>query len=204
MCFTAALILEILLIYQHCFNFPGNGSLKFDTLMDWWTQKNGDSGSRLILVCDTQHSWRCAQDVTKIDDNYVALQTCKFTRSPDPEFGDKLTVGTFTDDWVTYNITDDVEPSWSDKKRVIRAIYKVSKNWTNFVFHLPTSEDIEEHWESNFPKFTKPLIKGVNFFETGGLCCFCDGIRRIFKRKRMQWLPPKVSETGHGFKLVRS
>lgn len=182
----------------------GNGSLKFDTLIEWWTQKNGESGSRLLLVCDTWHSWRWAQDVSKIDDNYVALQTCKFTRVPDPEFGDKLTVGTFTDDWVTYNLTDDIEPAWSDKKRIVRGVYKVSKYWTNFVFHLPTVEDIEEHWDSNFPKFTKPLIKGVNFCETGGLCCICDGIRQFVKRKRMQWLPPKASETGHGFKLVRS
>lgn len=184
--------------------FLGNGNLKLDTLLEWWSQKNGESDSRLILVCDTQHSWRWAQDISKIDDSYIALQTCKFARSPDPEFGEKLSVGAFTNDWVHYNINDEVDPAWSDKDRIVRGVYKVSKNWTNFVFHLPTHEDIQEHWESNFPRFTKPLIKGVNFFETGSICCCCDGVRRCVKRKRMQWLPPKATDTGHGFKLVRS
>lgn len=182
----------------------GNGSLKLDTLLEWWTQKNGESGSRLILVCDTHHSWRWAQEVAKISDDFVALQTCKFTRPPDPEFGEKLTIGAFTNDWVDFNLGIEIDLEWSDKERVVRAIYKVSRSWTDFTFHLPTPEDIEQHWNSSFPKVTKPLIKAVNFMGTGSLCCCCDSIRKCFKRKKMQWLPPKVSDSGHGFKLVRS
>lgn len=181
-----------------------NQNLKLDTILEWWAAKNADSGSRLILVVDSQHSWNWAKAVSQIQDAYVALQTCKFTRPPDPEFGEKKTVGAFTDDWVLYNQGGDVEPSWSDKERTVRAVYKVSKIWTDFCLHLPTKEDIEDHWDINFPKFTKPLIKGVNMIGNRSVCCCCDSVTRCCKRYRMKWLPPKTADTGHGFKLVRS
>ncbi|KAH3893203.1 hypothetical protein DPMN_017347 [Dreissena polymorpha] len=176
-------------------------SVKLEKLLDWWTEKNGDSGSRLILVCDTQHTWCWAKDVARLE-QYVALQTWKYSRAPDPETGH--VVGAFTDDWVKFNMDEEIETPWTDKERNIRAFYKVSKTWTDFSFHLPTTEDIEAHWNSNFPACTKPLIKSVNVFQHGSLCCCCEGIRNCVKRKRMQWLPPKVSDTGHGFRLVRS
>ena len=177
--------------------------MRLDTIIEWWSQKNSESGSRLILVLDTLYSWRWAQELSKVSGEYVAIQTSKFSKLPDPEFGEKLNIGSFTDDWVQYNIDGEVDPPWSHKDRIVRAVYKVSRCWTSFTFHLPTKEDIEEHWESNFPRFTRPLIKGVNFFGTGSLCC-CDGIRQFIRSIRMQWLPPKVTSTGHGFKLVRS
>lgn len=183
--------------------FAGNGSMKIDTLLEWWSEKNNSSGSRLILVCDTVHSWRWAQEVAKVE-HYVALQTCKVIRMPDVEFGSEATVGVFTDDWVSFNMNEELDTPWGDKERNIKAIYKVSKTWTDFKFHLPTSEDIEEHWNNNFPRFTKPLVKCVNFLQAGNVCCCCEGVRNCVKRKRMQWLPPKVADTGHGFKLVRS
>lgn len=182
----------------------GSGTLKLATLLDWWSCKNVNLGSRLILVLDTEQSWRWVQEVARVDGEYVAIQTCRYQVNTDPEFGDKSNIGMFTDDWVTYNLSEDVDPPWSDKKRAVRAVYKVSKDWTDFTFHLPTPEDIEEHWDGNFPKVTKPLIKGVNFFGTGDVCCCLDVVRKCVKRHRMKWLPPKSTDTGHGYKLVRS
>ena len=184
--------------------FSDNQNLKLDTLLEWWVAKNSDSGSRLILVLDSQYSWNWAKPVSQVTDAYVAIQTCKFTRPPDPEFGEKKFVGTFTDDWVQYNQDGELEPNWSDKERVVRAVYKVSRIWTDFSFHLPTKEDIEDHWDVNFPKFTKPLVKGVNIVGNRSLCCCCEGVSSCCKRYRMKWLPPKTSDTGHGFKLIRS
>ena len=189
---------------MYTLTFSDNQNLKLDTLLEWWTLKNAETGSRLILVLDSQHSWNWAKAVSQITDSYVAIQTCKFTRPPDPEFGEKKTVGTFTNDWVQYNIEGDVELHWSDKVRIVRAVYKVSKIWTDFSFHLPTKEDIEDHWDVNFPKFTKPLVKGVNIIGNRNVCCCCEGVTRCCKRYRMKWLPPKATDTGHGFKLVRS
>lgn len=180
-----------------------NGVLKLETLLQWWSEKNDGAGSRLILICDTLHSWRWAQDVSR-QQNFIALQTCKLTKIQDVEFGSQAGVGAFTDDWVSYNMDEELSQPWSDKERNIRAVYKVSRSWTDFKFHLPTSEDIEEHWNNNFPRFTKPLVKCVNFLQAGDMCCCCEGVRNCVKRKRMQWLPPKVTDTGHGFKLVRS
>ncbi|KAL3852470.1 hypothetical protein ACJMK2_016103 [Sinanodonta woodiana] len=181
-----------------------NGNLKLDTLLDWWSQKNAQSGSRLILILDTLHSHVWTQDISYIKDEFVAIQTCKFTKTPDPEFGDSVQVGSFTNDWVHFNIDGEIKPAWSEKERIVRALYRVSKNWTDFTFYLPTPEDIEKHWDDNFPKLTKPLIKAVNFFRTGNLFCCFDCLFKCLKRKRMKWLSPKSFDTGHGFKLVRS
>ncbi|WAR25458.1 TM168-like protein [Mya arenaria] len=178
-----------------------NCSVKLETLLEWWSEKNADSGSRLILVCDTLHSWCWAQQVSRLD-QYVAIQVWRYRRSPDPELGQN--VGAFTDDWVRFNMDEELDVPWTDKERNIQAVYKVSTTWTDFSFHLPTREDMESHWNSNFPAFTKPLIRSLSVFQYSRLCCCCEGVRNCLRRKRMQWLPPKVADTGHGFKLVRS
>jgi len=180
--------------------FSDNCSLKLDTLLEWWAEKN-DDGSRLILVCDTLNTWCWAKDVTRLP-QFVALQTWRYLRAPDPETGKG--VGAFTDDWVRWNVDEDLESPWSDKERIVRAVYKVSQAWTDFSFRLPTLADMEAHWSANFPNFTKPLIRTMSLFHYSNICCCCEGLRNFVRRKRMQWLPPKVLDTGHGFKLVRS
>lgn len=181
-----------------------NRGLKLETLLEWWASKNSGTGSRLILVLDTTHSYMWAKDVQRVWGEYVAIQTCIFQKSSDPEHGNRAQVGIFTQDWVHYNEEADIYPGWSDKERTVMAVYKVSKCWTDFTFHLPTVEDIHNHWDSSFPKCMKPLVKAVNIGGAGSLCFCCQCVTRCLKRKRMKWLPPKQVDTGHGFKLIRS
>ncbi|XP_050412930.2 transmembrane protein 168 [Patella vulgata] len=181
----------------------GNDTLKLDTILEWWTNKNAGSGSRLLLVLDTPYSYIWTKTIRYISHEFVAIQTCRYSKPSDPESGTQ-TIGTFTKDWVCYNLGEELEQEWSKKDRNVRALYSVSKCWTDFTFHLPTTSDFEQHWDSNFPRITKPLIKAVNFPSAGSVCCCCDCIFRCLKRKQMKWLPPKHVDTGHGFKLVHS
>jgi hypothetical protein len=127
-----------------------------------------ETASRLILILDTTHSYMWAKEVQRVWGEYVAIQTCTFQKSIDPEYGNRGQVGTFTQDWVHYNEDADIYPGWSDKERTVRAVYKVSKCWTDFTFHLPTVEDIHNHWDSSFPKCMKPLI---SYIVTVSLIC---------------------------------
>lgn len=145
-----------------------------------------------------------AKDIQRVWEEYVAIQTCTFQKSKDIEFGNRAQVGSFTQDWVHFNSEAEIFPGWSSKERTVHAVYKVSKCWTDFTFHLPTVEEIYNHWDSSFPRCMKPLIKAVNIGGTGSLCFCCQCLTRCLKRKRMKWLPPKQIDTGHGFRLVRS
>lgn len=181
-----------------------NRSLKLETLLEWWAVKNGGNGSRLILVLDTTHSYMWAKQVNKVYEEYVAIQTCTFQKPKDIEFGNRGQVGSFTQDWVHFNSEAEIFPGWSSKERTVHAVYKVSQCWTDFTFHLPTVDEIYNHWDSSFPRCMKPLIKAVNIGGSGSLCFCCQCVTKCLKRKRMKWLPPKQIDTGHGFKLVRS
>jgi hypothetical protein len=58
-----------------------------------------------------------AKEVQRVWGEYVAIQTCTFQKSIDPEYGNRGQVGTFTQDWVHYNEDADIYPGWSDKER---------------------------------------------------------------------------------------
>jgi hypothetical protein len=45
------------------------------------------TGSRLILILDTTHSYMWAKEVQRVWGEYVAIQTCTFQKSIDPEYG---------------------------------------------------------------------------------------------------------------------
>lgn len=179
-------------------------SLSFQTLLDWWSSRNMDTGSRLILVLDTNQSYLWVSPIRRVYDEYVAIQTCKYVKATDPESSDVARVGSFTKDFVDYNQGEELEQNWNDKKRSVTALYQVSRCWTDFTFHLPTPEEITDHWDSSFPRLLKPLLKAVNFGGVGNPCCCVGCVMRCLKRKKMKWLPPKELNTGHRFKLVRS
>lgn len=186
-----------------------NKNLKLDTLLEWWTEKNDGSGARLILVLDSLHSYHWAKDVRYIRDDFVAVQTCRYKfRQEDLEQGEKPPAGSFSQDWVHYNMDASLELDWLDKERTTHAIYGVSRPWTDFTFHMPTERDIADHCDSSFPKLVKPLVQVVNYrgipCQGVSLCFCCDVVFRCMKRKRMRWLPPKEIDTMHGFKLVQS
>ena len=158
----------------------------------------------MILVLDTPDSTQWVRNIRKLSKDFVAVQTCKQNKSTDPELAPKINIGDFTRDWVFYNCGAEQDIDWQDKERPMLAVYGVSKSWTDFVFHLPTEEDIAVHWDTNFPKITKPLIKATNLIQLGSVCCCCDCVVNCIRRKKMYWLPPSELDTGHGFRLVSS
>ncbi|CAH1782885.1 unnamed protein product [Owenia fusiformis] len=182
----------------------GDNSLNLDTLLEWWREKDGGSGSRLVLILDTWHSHQWLRPVRRIKDCYVALQTSIISKYADEETVSATNIGDFTKEFMYFNCENEAEIDFTEKNRVIRALYTVSRSWTDFMFHLPTEEDITNHWNSNFPKLTRPLIKATNLPGLSSLCCCCDCVFRCLRRKKMRWLPPNELDTGHGFKLVRS
>ena len=176
--------------------------------MEWWRQYHEETEARLILVLDTSHSASWVRNVRALYDDFVAIQTYRQTNkviTDDLEGGSKARVGDFTSEWVTYNCSIIGKYSdWLDKERPIEALYGTSRCWTNFVFRLPNEQDMDHHWDANFPKITKPLIKVTNFPKIGNICFCCHAITKCMRRKRMLWLPPFELHTGHGFHLVRS
>jgi hypothetical protein len=176
-----------------------------------WREKNDSTGARLVLILDTEHSYKWLRSITKNRKDIVALQTCRLSKSSsvDPEQWAQIRVGDFSRDWVVYNCSPpgstDEDFKWSSKERALQPEYSISRHWTDFTFHLPTEQDITQHWDSNFPRITRPLVRCISCtcVDTNSLCC-CDCILRCLRRKKMSWFPPKELDTGHGFKLIRS
>ena len=209
--------------------YPDDGHLKLETILELWREYNAGSGARLILVLDTSGSHHWVSELRRHNDLVVAIQTCRAVKpSKDPEVGSGgFRVGDFTQEWVQYNcgrvkvgsdLSEEEEENglvsgsnghgqhvdWQSKGRVVRALYKVTRAWADFRFRMPTKEDMGQHWDSNFPKLTKPIFTITNFPQFGQLCCCTDWVFRCLRRLRLRWLPPMELDTGHGFKLVRS
>ena len=141
--------------------------------------------------------------------SFFAFSLCYFdTSSPnaadDLETGQgQFQVGVFTNEWMDFNGARINDVNFHDPERCLKSKYAVSRNWTDFTFHLPTETDILQHWKSNFPKFTRPLVSATKI----NACTSCNCLScllRCIKRKRMRWAPPAELATGHGFKLVTS
>ena len=179
--------------------------MKLDTILEWWREWNNDNGSRLILVLDSLHSHQWVREVRHLASDIVGIQTCRFVTSVDPEEAATVSPGDFTADWVKYNCCEEHEVNWRSPDRSVRAVYGLSRCWADFQFHLPTEADMEQHWDTSFPRITKPLIRITNLPGRGlGLLCCFQPLIRCLRRKRLLWLPPAHLDTGHGFRLVRS
>ena len=181
----------------------GNGSLKLETIMEWWRDLTAGSGSRLILVLDTDNSHQWLRTVRGLRKDIVAIQTCQLKQSRDPE-GEAVSIGDFSEEWTSFNSNRLTDNKFLQAGQPLRALYAVSSCWTDFEFRPPTDQDMAHHWDANFPKVTKPLIKITNFPQMGSMLCCLDCLLRCVRRKRMLWLPPQELNTGHGFRLVRS
>ncbi|CAG5136275.1 unnamed protein product [Candidula unifasciata] len=183
----------------------GDKALTLPMMVNWFSNKDNDSGSRLILVLDTANSYKWAQECQFVKNCFVAVQTCRYiTRVDSAETGEKCSVGTFTQAFVKFNNGQEVDIDWSSKTRPLRALYKVSSNWSDFSFHLPTKEDVESYWKTNFPPTMKPLMKLLNL---PGLCspfCCSRCIFRWLRWLQMTLLPPRQLDTGHGLQLLNT
>ncbi|XP_064417625.1 transmembrane protein 168 isoform X2 [Latimeria chalumnae] len=182
----------------------GGDTLRLDTVLEWWQEKNGSFCSRLIIVLDCENCQPWVKEVKKINDHFVAVQGVELAKVVNIEEADPPQLGDFTREWVEYNCNPDNNISWSEKGRTITAAYGVSKPWSDYTLHLPTGSDVTKHWMMYFPHITYPLVHLANWF--GGLNLFwaCKVCFRCFRRLKMSWFPPTVLDTGQGFKLVKS
>ncbi|CAL1541875.1 unnamed protein product, partial [Lymnaea stagnalis] len=180
-------------------------SLSLPMLLSWWNEKDKNSGSRLILVLDTTHSFKWAQACQSVQTSYLAIQTCRYINRPESaEVGEKSTVGSFTKAYALFNEGQEVDVDWTTRSRPLRAIYKVSGSWADFTFHLPTREDVEGYWRVNFPAVMKPLMKVLNLPSLGSPFCCCRCCLRWMRWLQMKWLPPGQLDTGHGLQLLNT
>ncbi|KFQ53322.1 PREDICTED: transmembrane protein 168 [Nestor notabilis] len=182
----------------------GGDALRLDTLLDWWREKNGTFCSRLIIVLDCENSQPWVKEVRKVNDQYVAVQGAEMARVVDIEESDPPQLGDFTRQWVEYNCNPDSNISWSEKGRTVKAVYGVSKHWSDYTLHLPTGSDVAKHWMIYFPRITYPLVHLANWFCGLNLFWVCKACFRCLKRLKMSWFLPTVLDTGQGFKLVKS
>ncbi|NXP72298.1 TM168 protein, partial [Ramphastos sulfuratus] len=182
----------------------GGDALRLDTLLEWWREKNGAFCSRLIIILDCENSQPWIKEVRKINDQYVAVQGAEMARVIDIEEADPPQLGDFTRQWVEYNCNPDSKISWSEKGRTVKAVYGVSKHWSDYTLHLPTGSDVAKHWMIYFPRVTYPLVHLANWFCGLNLFWVCKACFRCLKRLKMSWFLPTVLDTGQGFKLVKS
>ncbi|KAJ8047022.1 hypothetical protein HOLleu_05896 [Holothuria leucospilota] len=182
----------------------GDTSLAFEKLLDWWTETNKDFGSRLIIIQDVTNNGSWLKQVRKVSEHFVALQCASVSKSTDPETGVKSGVGDFTREWVGFNCTIESSSSWKEQGRKVKAMYAVSKRWSDFQFQMPTEWDMEQHWQHNFPQSTHPIIRLLQIPTSLDLCSVLSVFSSCIRRWKMKWMPPMILDTGHGFKLVRS
>ncbi|XP_043943258.1 transmembrane protein 168-like [Protopterus annectens] len=182
----------------------GGDTLRLETVLDWWMEKNSSFCSRLLIVLDCEHPMSWVKEVRKVSNQYIAVQGAEMAKFVDVEETDPPQLGDFTKEWVEYNCNPDHNISWSEKGRTVRAVYGVSKCWSDYSLHLPTESDVAKHWVTYFPRVTYPVVHLANW--CGGLNLFwmCKVCFKCFRRFKMSWFPPAVLDTGHGFKLVRS
>ncbi|KAM4678087.1 transmembrane protein 168 [Discoglossus pictus] len=182
----------------------GGETLRFEQLLDWWREKNSAFCSRLIIVLDTESSQPWVKEVRKVGDQYIAVQGAEMARVVDIEEADPPQLGDFTKEWVEYNCNPENNISWSEKGRTVKAIYGVSKHWSDYTLHLPTGNDVTKHWMTYFPRITYPLVHLANWCGALNIFWVCKACYNCLKRFKMNWFLPAVLDTGQGFKLVKS
>ncbi|XP_008684740.1 transmembrane protein 168 [Ursus americanus] len=182
----------------------GGDVLRLDTLLEWWREKNASFCSRLIIVLDSENSTPWVKEVRKINDQYIAVQGAEMTKTIDIEEADPPQLGDFTKDWVEYNCNPSNNICWTEKGRSVKAVYGVSKRWSDYTLHLPTGSDVAKHWMLHFPRITYPLVHLANWLCGLNLFWICKSCFRCLKRLKMSWFLPTVLDTGQGFKLVKS
>ncbi|XP_072530085.1 transmembrane protein 168-A [Salminus brasiliensis] len=182
----------------------GGDCLRLEQLLDWWRERNVGFSSRLILVLDTDHSVPWVKAVRRVEGLYVAVQGAEISQTGDAESQDAPRLGDFTSEWVEYNCDPDSGVQWSERGRLITAMYSVSKCWSDYRLHLPTGNDVAKHWKTHFPQATYPLVAVANWCCGLNLLWLCGACLRCFRRLKLAWFPPTILDTGQGIKLVRS
>ncbi|KAL0968582.1 hypothetical protein UPYG_G00268840 [Umbra pygmaea] len=182
----------------------GGDTLQLDHILQWWKEKNIYCCSRLVLVLDTENSLPWVKDVRMVEGHYVAVQGAQLARTTDVELQDTPQLGDFTSQWVEYNCNPNSDIQWSERGRTVTAVYGISKHWSDYTLQMPTGTDAKKYWRMNFPKMTYPVIDLALESSKPKLFWLCSIFVRLLKRIKLNWFPPAILDTGHGFKLVKS
>ncbi|KAJ0028998.1 hypothetical protein NQD34_003995 [Periophthalmus magnuspinnatus] len=185
----------------------GGDTVRLEQLVDWWREKNGGFCSRLILVLDCEDSGPWVREVQGLEGVYVAVQGATLAKTPgvstqNPQ--DVPQLGDFTSQWVDYNCNPHSDIRWSEQGRTVNAIYGLSKQWGDYTLHLPTDNDVTNHWGAYFPRITYPVVQLALWCSRLDVLWLCGVCLRCLKRLKLTWFPPAILDTGQGFKLVRS
>ncbi|KAF7662431.1 hypothetical protein LDENG_00236230 [Lucifuga dentata] len=182
----------------------GGDTLRLRQILDWWQEKNGSLCSRLILVLDCDNSLPWVKEVRKVERLYVAVQGAELARMTDVELRDSPQLGDFISQWVEYNCNSNSDIQWSERGRAVSAAYGISKHWSDYTLHLPSGNDVTNHWRMYFPRMTYPVVQLALWCGSLNLLWLCSICLRCLKRVKLNWFPPAILDTGQGFKLVRS
>lgn len=170
-------------------------------ILSIWEELNSNSSSRLLIVSDCENGDKWLKPVWRMKQStyYVGFQTVKFLNVKNSP----VNIGEYTRLWVDYNAAGGNRAVF-DSVPHLRPVYAVSRCWTDFHFHLPSSEEIRNYWMQTLPRVTHPCMGIVVTLLSAKipLTC-CDCCIRLLRRGRMKLWPPAELDTGHGFKLVR-
>ncbi|MGH0127011.1 UNVERIFIED_CONTAM: hypothetical protein FKN15_071434, partial [Acipenser sinensis] len=120
----------------------GGETLQLESILDWWTEKNGTFCSRLIIVLDTENALPWVKDVKKVCDLFVAVQGAGMAKVVNVEEADPPQLGDFTAEWVEYNCNPDNNIRWAEKGRTFFFFFffffnlEDFSNWVKFCFYF--------------------------------------------------------------------
>lgn len=182
-----------------------NNAFSLMQLLNNWEKTNASKGARLMLILDTENSYKWLPEVKK-SKFFVGMQVGIPGKPKDVEAGKAQIVGELTKHWVNVNSPNHCLESLARiataKESRVQPAYGVSKNWCSFKFHVPSQKDFSLHIES-FPAMVQPIMRFFNMFpEMNNLFCCCERSVAMVKNLKMRWLPPLMLDTGHGFKLM--
>ncbi|XP_041965625.1 transmembrane protein 168 isoform X1 [Alosa sapidissima] len=190
--------------YSGDWALAGGETLRLEEILAFWREKNTGSCSRLILVLDTENSLPWVKAARRVEDVYVAVQGAELTHSSDVEVQNAPQLGDFTAEWVEFNCNPGSAIRWTERGRIVKAVYGLSRNWGDYELHLPTGSDVANHWRVNFPRLTYPVVQLAHWSTRLNLFWMCNLFLKCLRKIKLTWFPPAVLDTGQGFKLVKS
>ena len=178
-------------------------AVTLSNILDWWREKMDDKSSRLIIMVDSINGHQWKKSVKNCKNVCVGLQSIQIPRNKKRDVDIGLKTGEFTRDWIAFNSTNQTKDI-NGLSIPEFAYYTVSSLWSDYTFKMPSDADIMSHSQLHFPRFTWPFIKIVSCPYWSINLLFCEPLISVLRRLKMQWLPPKILDTGHGFYLVSS
>jgi len=169
-----------------------NQTLSLDDLLELWQDSQRTASSaRLLIIADSLHSSLWLKPVNRLRADAVALQTHSVRKV------DEFQIGLFTQQFCDY------QSGLVTKMHPIRPSYSVSTLWTDFVFHMPSTMEVENYWLQMLPRCMHSCFTVIIRIASYRIqSAFCGCVLKRLRRLRMAIWPPSELDIGHGFKLV--